>query len=359
MKTLCTWLSLVCLLTAAGCSKSKQGEADAPAFDDGASAGQSVSALVSAKRGASMSLTTGAELKIPAGAVEEELEVTFKRPPDKDALALAGKLNDDDQKEKQKKAASAPYVVTPHGTKFKKDVEVALPILKMPSASAHIEVMWLEKEEDKQWKKLAVPSVEDNKAKFKIAHFSVLLLVEVPGPAPAVEDAGSVGNEPADAGVREPEEAAVISTAIMCKGSDTPCEELKTPSGITEPCCEAETQKCGLELTSLLPAGCYERDAPGVPSDYCNRYFDQEDGVSDNGYTASLSGSPLTVPGCCTPAGVCGIVLDSVFVNDTDIPVGVGCVPVTRLAAAGFADAGVVSGAGADAGSLTYFCTQQ
>jgi alpha-tubulin suppressor-like RCC1 family protein len=139
--------------------------------DDGASAGEQTSALVTGKQEVVMKLKTGAKVTIPKGAVDKQIKLGLERPKDSRAVALVQSLD------KQIKLASAPYVVTPHGTKFKAEVEVTLPITK-DSSKEKLSVLWLEDEKDTKWKHLDVPTVESGEAKIKVSHFSVLLLVE-------------------------------------------------------------------------------------------------------------------------------------------------------------------------------------
>lgn len=157
--------------------------------DDGASRGESTSVTIKRGGEAILKLSTGAEVKIPRGAVEEdaELEIGLKRPPDSEALDLVKRLP------ANQKIASAPYVVTPHGTKFKLEVTVTLPVAKDRDPKK-LKVAWLEDEKDTTWKKIAVPETVDKKATFTVDHFSVLMLVEDDEPfedeQPGTNDAG-------------------------------------------------------------------------------------------------------------------------------------------------------------------------
>lgn len=139
-------------------------------IDDGASQGQATSALVTEK-GAVMTLKTGAHVQVPDGAVKGQVTLGIERPDDKRALALVKSLPAGE------KVASAPYIVTPHGTQFEKDVEVILPVAAGRDAQK-IKVMWLSDEKDTVWKEHERPIVVSDKATFSVKHFSVLLLVE-------------------------------------------------------------------------------------------------------------------------------------------------------------------------------------
>lgn len=138
---------------------------------DGASGGDSQALSVTPEAGGMLQLKTGARLKIPAGAVDQPLEVTFKRPPDSEALSLVKSV------EARQKIASAPYVVTPHGKEFNLEVEVVLPVEKGRDPK-NIKVAWLEDEKDTNWKVIATPEIADGKATFRVTHFSVFVLLE-------------------------------------------------------------------------------------------------------------------------------------------------------------------------------------
>lgn len=162
-------------------------------IDDGASGGLSKSETASPGKSVRIELGTGAELEIPAGAVTKNVRVLLERPADGKALELVNRLPKVDDR-----IASAPYVLTPHGTKFQNDVTVKLPLAKKDAAS--VSVAWLEDENDKTWKVLAEAEIEGETATVKLRHFSVLLLIDdVSGLA--VLDAGtSTDGEDAAAG---------------------------------------------------------------------------------------------------------------------------------------------------------------
>lgn len=69
---------------------------------DGAAEGVAQSLTVTPEKGGTLELKTGALLKIPEGAVDQALEVTFKRPPDSEALSLVKTVG------ARQKIASAP-----------------------------------------------------------------------------------------------------------------------------------------------------------------------------------------------------------------------------------------------------------
>ncbi len=170
----CWQIGLVAALAVVGCESDSGRSAESLAelgIDDGASAGLETSAPVTGKEEVVMELATGARVKIPEGAADTEIVLGLKRPADSVALALIKGLASTD------KVASAPYVVTPHGTKFKAEVEVTLPVVKDRDLKK-LRVVWLEDEKDTKWKELGVPEVTGKEAVVRVDHFSVLLLVE-------------------------------------------------------------------------------------------------------------------------------------------------------------------------------------
>jgi hypothetical protein len=190
------------------CSDSEGGGAESLGIDDGASKGESKSLLVKASEPAELTLKTGARLSIPSGALDKDLEITMKRPPDAEATALVKKVGD------EYRIASAPYVLTPHGSTFEKDVELELPIAK--GDKERLVVGWLEDEDDKNWKVLGTATAEGDKARISLKHFSVLVLLETR----AGHDAGATTGSDVefDAGRDEGSDAGVGPAADA--GSD-------------------------------------------------------------------------------------------------------------------------------------------
>jgi hypothetical protein len=164
-------LFIACVLSA--CSDGDGGASSLAGLgiDDGASLGLKKTETVSADKGASIDLDTGAKVDIPAGAVTKGLKVSMERPADGKALDMVNRLP-----KVADRIASAPYVLTPHGTKFQKNVTVTLPLSK--GEAREVSVAWLEDEDDKDWKVLSAAEVEGGKAVVKLNHFSVLLLIE-------------------------------------------------------------------------------------------------------------------------------------------------------------------------------------
>ncbi len=139
--------------------------------DDGASEGVSMSLEVTPDKDAVLELPTGAKLAVPKGAVDGAVTLSIARPKDAEALQFVKTVSSTD------KVSSAPYVLTPHGTQFKKGVEVTLPVAK-DRTSEKLVVAWLKDENDKEWKTLGKPKVKDGVATIEVDHFSVLVLLE-------------------------------------------------------------------------------------------------------------------------------------------------------------------------------------
>ena len=121
------WPAVVLVLLAvAACGDGESGRRQGTlGIDDGASRGVSKSAEVSTNKGAHIALSTGAALDVPIGAVDKDVKLTMERPADEKAVELVERFKKD-----QDRIVSAPYVLTPHGTKFKEDVSVTLPVSK-------------------------------------------------------------------------------------------------------------------------------------------------------------------------------------------------------------------------------------
>lgn len=181
-------LSLFAVLALFACSDGG-GDSSLAALgvDDGASEGLSKSANASADKGVRIALATGALVEIPAGAVTKDVKVSMERPADGKALDLVNRLP-----KAADRIASAPYVLTPHGTKFQSDVTIKLPLSKKDATA--VSVAWLEDENDTDWKVLASAEIEGEKAAVKLKHFSVLLLIEDTSGLPRL-DAGSTSTD--------------------------------------------------------------------------------------------------------------------------------------------------------------------
>jgi hypothetical protein len=168
--------TLAALLAIVACGDSEPGGdvlAGAPlGIDDGASRGEARVVLARADRSATIELSTGARVFVPAGAVTRAMMLRIERPADSEALGLVASIG------KQRKLASAPYIVTPHGTVFEKDIALTLPVANA-AAGKRVQVAWLENEHDKNWKVLGpAMAAADKKVVVPIKHFSVLVLLE-------------------------------------------------------------------------------------------------------------------------------------------------------------------------------------
>lgn len=204
-------LFIACVLSA--CSDDGGGASSLAGLgvDDGASRGLKKTETVSAGKAVSIDLDTGAKVDIPAGAVTKNLKVSMERPADGKALDMVNRLP-----KAADRIASAPYVLTPHGTKFQQDVTVTLPISK--EDAREVSVAWLEDEDDKAWKVLSAAEVEDGKAVVKLKHFSVLLLIEDTSGLVHL-DAGSDGPD-AGPGVVEDDASAETRDAAAPDGTE-------------------------------------------------------------------------------------------------------------------------------------------
>lgn len=209
------WLILTALATLGwgACSDSDRGRgADTLAdlgIDDGASQGESRSKLIKAGEAADLTLKTGARLSIPEGAADDDVEVSMKRPRDEEALPLLKMVTP------EYKAVSAPYVVTPHGKRFSKEVELSLPVGK--GKADRLEVAFLDDEDDTSWEIHGKPKLDDDgSAKVALKHFSVYVLLERIDDEPEL-DAGTATN---DGGLDGEVDVAPDTGAVADAGPD-------------------------------------------------------------------------------------------------------------------------------------------
>jgi hypothetical protein len=220
---LCTALTA---LTLTLCACDGGGDTQSPdslaalGIDDGAATGVSKSLLARADEDSSIKLKTGAELVIPKGAVDDDVQVVMKRPKDIDAAPLLKMV------QKNFKVASAPYVVTPHGQKFNKDVELALPIAK--GDTRRLVVAQLEDEDDTSWELHQKPKVIGTVAKFPVKHFSVYVLLEQLDDD-TLDAGGEVEAAVPDAGDEQPMDAGV--DAVLDAGPDAAPDAARADSG--------------------------------------------------------------------------------------------------------------------------------
>lgn len=139
---------------------------------DGASEGLSKSVAVKAGAAATLDLDTGARLSIPEGATSAALEIGLKRPPDVEALPLLAKVD------REFKIASAPYVITPHGTKLDADAELDIPVAH--GKADRLVVAYLDDESDDVWKVHDAAHVSEDGSTMTatLKHFSVYVVLE-------------------------------------------------------------------------------------------------------------------------------------------------------------------------------------
>ncbi len=297
---LSVWLGIA---QVAGCSDSAaggDGETQVSSLrelgiDDGASEGAVAEALVAVDKETTLSLKTGAEVKIAAGSTTKELTVTLSRPPDKQALAFVQSTD--------KKLASAPYVITPHRQAFDKQVEVTLPVSGKVNTDK-VQMIYLADEKDRDWKVVGKPQVSAGKAKIMVDHFSVLLLVEEEEPSGVDEETGGTvevpsldGGSTGDVcdgcpegqvcggdGLRECVPAPGTCERLSCVERSAECGEITNDCGGVLHCGECpEGQTCGAggvpnvcgdreNMDACVPLTCVALDAEcGEAFDGCGR----------------------------------------------------------------------------------------
>jgi hypothetical protein len=166
-------------------------------IDDGASKGTKESLKVDGEHEARLELSTGVALTFPKGAVERDVEIGVERPTDSKAIELVQTLKT------VKAVASAPYVLTPHGTQFQKDVKLEIPILN--NKGRPLIAAYLKDENDREWKTLDTPVVEGDVAVVTLKHFSVIVLLDLARSGLEAPDAGAfdAGDDEEDAGTED------------------------------------------------------------------------------------------------------------------------------------------------------------
>jgi hypothetical protein len=160
-------------------------------IDDGASAGAKDSLKVDGSNEARLELKTGASLTVPKDALDHEVDIGIERPADSKAVEFVESLKS------VKAVASAPYVLTPHGTEFMKELKLEIPVVA--NKGKELVAVYLKDESDREWKYLDTPTVENDVATVTIKHFSVIVLVDRER-AGVAEDAGSAPPAETDAG---------------------------------------------------------------------------------------------------------------------------------------------------------------
>jgi hypothetical protein len=99
----------------------------------------------------------GASVVVPKGALDTEVEVEVER-----ANAPSASLDDD------KSIAGDPYALTPHGTTFKKPVEVTIPVHDDATGVAR-----LDDDKDETWADVPETMPSNGRATFETSTFSI------------------------------------------------------------------------------------------------------------------------------------------------------------------------------------------
>lgn len=170
---------LALLLALMACADEAQ--PDTLAIADGASHGALVSRTVDGTRRETLRLVTGAELEIPSGALSSEVRISMQRPPDATARRLMERLGSGEQ------AASAPYILKPHGQTFSRPAKLTLPIARA-QRDQPIAAAWLEDEDGAHWQRLQAERTGPEEATVLLEHFSVVMLVVADGDEPPSAD---------------------------------------------------------------------------------------------------------------------------------------------------------------------------
>jgi len=155
----------------------------------------------------------------------------------------------------------------------------------------------------------------------------------------AGEDSGTPSKTPDTGTADSGKDSATKTDAGKCGE----CESVQMMSVTLPGCCIEATGKCGLDMDALKQldpnspmSGCMERDRPGVASDHCTSFFDQVDGTANGKFDQTSSSGTLQMPGCCTPAGECGLSF-----TDAKLDMGNGGTPIDlnfRLGCIGYND---------------------
>lgn len=229
---------------------------------DGAEKGLTNRVEVDGTSDVKVPLRTGAEIQIPKGAVADRVTIGIERPADEKALGLIEKLARPDR------VLSAPYVLTPHGTKFLRDVTVTLPIAKM--GDRNVQVAYLEDEKDTDWEIIGVPKGSGKQASIEIGHFSVLVLIDADGDeleAGTERDAG--GNE-ADTGADPGLDGGVAPDASATADANVDIDGRVIDASVEPglPTLYERYVDCGF----ATEGGMYvDRDPPEGPWEHCRR----------------------------------------------------------------------------------------
>ncbi len=195
-------------LTVVACSLDDLVPEGSLGIDDGASGGAKESYKVDNDSEARIEIEeTGATLTVPKGAVEHAVTIGVERPSDIKAIEFVESLKT------VKAVASAPYVLTPHGTEFTKDLKLQIPVVA--NKGKELVAAYLKDESDREWKYLDTPVVEGDVATVTLKHFSVIVLLDreragfdvAPDAGSATPGSNDAGDELLDAGTSEVEDA--------------------------------------------------------------------------------------------------------------------------------------------------------
>lgn len=118
-------------------------------------------------------------------------------------------------------------------------------------------------------------------------------------PADGGDDPGDGGDDPGDGGMEPGED-------VVC--GDVTCEPVASPVPATL-CCTEGTNLCGVNLGPISMNACLQLNAPGDLDPNC----------------PDIDVMGVELPGCCTPAGICG---------GQDSLLGLGCTIVDPMAGA-------------------------
>jgi hypothetical protein len=126
----------------------------------------------SAAQGMTLRLDGGAAVSVPPGVVPDGVTLGIRELAGADVIPFVARLSPMDR------PASAPYVLTPHGTQFEEPVEVSLPIA-VGMRHELLQVSWLADESDTTWKSLGLAHVVGQAVVVRMNHFSVLMITAI------------------------------------------------------------------------------------------------------------------------------------------------------------------------------------
>jgi hypothetical protein len=287
-------------------------------IDDGASDGAKESLKVDGSQEQRLELETGATLTLPKGAVDHDVTIGVERPSDTKAIEFVETLKT------VKAVASAPYVLTPHGTEFAKDIKLEIPVVN--NKGKNLVAAYLKDENDREWKYLDTPTVENDVATVTLKHFSVIVLldreragfeIEEPADAPdagAARDAGSAR----DASTSEEDAGAELDAGTDTDpGADRDAGKNEAPDASAGGAIDA-----GVGASSDSGAQATPDASVSVPVDAASDDDSGASQVSDGG-TGQGTDSSATLPdGALDPDATTGASVDSGQGSDTGVDAG-------------------------------------